>query len=108
MSNSNQCKTQTTGLDVMIGRCPLDSQHGGVKSVLRMLAVLISGKIKIKAIQLRDTNRTNELEKTTKMKFIILKAILYKSGIEKGWWKFGPDLLDLIQAKDWRTKLEWY
>ena len=41
--NLNQHVTQTTGLDVMIGRCSLDSQDGGTNGILRMFAALFSG-----------------------------------------------------------------
>ena len=61
MTNGNiiQRGTLTTGLAVIIGKCSLDSQHGGSFGILRMLAVLISGKQTTNQVttQFRDTNR---------------------------------------------------
>ena len=39
---------------------------------------------------------------------VILKASLHKEDIQKEWLKFGQNAIDLIQAKDLLTKLEWY
>ena len=60
--------------------------------------------------QLSDTNGKNGREKTTKIYFnVILRAILYMEGIEKEWWRFVQNQLDLIQfAKNLLTKLEWF
>ena len=61
MTNQNliQRGTKTTGLAVMIGKCPFDDQHGDPSRILRMLDVLISSiQTTTKATtQLRDTKR---------------------------------------------------
>ena len=83
---------------------------GELIGILQMLAVLISGsQTPTKATtQLKDPNRKNGLEKTTKMYFtVILRAILYEKCIEKEWQKSVLNSLELIQqAKDLQTKLE--
>ena len=55
--NPIQRGNQTRSLGIMIGRCSLNSQHGGLNAILRMLAVLITGtQTTIKATtQFRDT-----------------------------------------------------
>ena len=69
-SNLNQRGTQITDLGVKIGWRSLDSQHGGLIGILRMLAVLILGtKTTTKTTtQLREAK--GKVQKCTSLLFL--------------------------------------